>query len=152
MADAGFSGDGFLRLAERFREFAARLPAITEEGAAAVVTEMHSAVDELYGQKLGRYWNIEHGANSDALMAVTVWTDNVKVRGYEFGTPRHRIPQAGYAKPVLYFEWKDGKAYFPYVEHPGTQPHNKRHELEQKLKDAASQAWSQALRNAFNAL
>ncbi|MGZ6281717.1 MAG: hypothetical protein ACXWQ5_00220 [Ktedonobacterales bacterium] len=152
MAEVGFSGDGFLRLAERLREFTVRFAAVAEEGAVAIAAEMHSEVNTLYGQKLGQYWTIEHGANSDAVMAVTVWTDDVKVRGYEFGTPRHRIPQAGYARPVLFFEWKEGKGYFPYVEHPGTRPHDKRFELQAKLKQSASGAWSQALQNALGNL
>lgn len=148
-AENGFSGDGFIMLAERFRAFAARLSTVGETGALVVTDKMHTEVDALYGPKLGKHWIIESGKTSDAVASVTVRTDDVRVLGYEFGTRPHRIPRDGYAKPMLRFDGKGGLIYTPYVNHPGTHAHDKRFELKDALQRHARATWSQAITSAL---
>lgn len=115
----------------------------------AIVDEVKQALSSLYGDRLAEKWEIETTVNDAGVLAsVRVFTDDPKVRGYEFGTRPHAI--AAHQPPrALAFNWAGTQAFFVHVNHPGTRPHDHREAVKLALAMSAREQWKLALHAAL---
>lgn len=112
-----------------------------------ITASMQSTLDELYGPRLGKHWQLEQIA-SEVGAEVHVWTDNEYVRGYEFGTRPHRITPR--SARVLAFAVGGAQVFTARVQHPGTRGHFHGPAVELALQMTARSEWTDALEQALN--
>ena len=133
----------------RLKALRATLQAPLAEANAAIGDEVKQILVSLYGERLAAKWQIEMTAGEAGVLAsVRVWTDDPKVRGYEFGTRPHAI--AAHQPPrALAFEWQGEQSFFTRVNHPGTRPHDHRESVKIALATSAREQWKLALQAAL---
>lgn len=154
MADvASITSPDLDALIARLKALRASMATPLAEANAAIEEEVKQTLVSLYGERLAALWQIETtvDATTGALASIHVWTDDKRVRGYEFGTRPH--PIAAHQPPrALAFEWAGTQAFFVRVSHPGTRPHDHRESVKIALSMSARTQWKLALEQALRGI
>lgn len=147
---ATITSPGLDALIARLKGMRAAMAEALVAGNAAIEDEVRQTLVSLYGERLAALWQIETtvDAATGRLASVRVYTDDKRVRGYEFGTRPH--PIAAHQPPrTLAFEWAGTQAFFVRVNHPGTRPNDHRESVKIALATSAREQWKAALEAAL---
>ena len=146
MADVEFDCPQLTKLSEAFAELAALLKDDLMGANEAILMRAEMDLQRLYGDRLAKYWDDQIVAPGTGELAHLNFSGNdVRLRGYEFGTRRHFIRADQSGRPYLRFIWHGAWVVYAWVDHPGTQGHNLSGEFVSDLSQYCEEEWSAGL-------